>query len=198
MPAERAIAMRLQGEINEQIKTSAASSASSSRARTQRWPHHRAWAQAAQETDSMARDGSGMWQAPELVTGREGLSAAMHLASCASCVEAAHTHSAPWIVKNPEELEGHTSLFNLDEWIRASSLGGAKRKVVVQCIFGTEHLKRAYLCDYVQISGAPWECSRVLQWRRPPPDGRWSRAKNPPPRRRSGRQRVVPAAPASS
>lgn len=59
--------------------------------------------------------------------------------------EAAHMDKAPWVVENPEELEQHTSLVNLAEWVRVCSMDGVRRQPVAHCCFGADHLKRTAL-----------------------------------------------------
>lgn len=108
---------------------------------------------------------------------------------CVASLRGSSQNRVLWIVENTEELEQHTSLCKLGEWVPICGMDGMQRQEEVALYrFGAAHERRTDLRSSVQIGGCPWERDHDLQWWRKPPDGRWSRARHPPLR---GRHRAI-------
>ena len=104
----------------------------------------------------------------------------------------AHADNKPWLLEQPHEREGQTSMFKLDEYKTLIATEGVHRYTFAQCRFGAPAEKLTDLLGNIEgLDEFTVLCNHPKQWWRVPWSGKWIFASHPP---LKGRQRAIPAA----
>jgi hypothetical protein len=94
----------------------------------------------------------------------------------AAVASACHGAGIPWLLENPAERTGETSIFNLDELVKLCTMEGIIHNTIDQCMFGSEYKKATDFRGNISIDCRV--CNHTRKWVQI--DGKWQQATHPP------------------